>query len=185
MIIGVENIICIHTNTKKLYESCDSSEVATMAIIKRDPFDVFRSEMDSLFADMENRFQTLLPVSPAYSQKNRGLLAPGTSGFSVDIQDSEDEVTARADLPGCQKEMIKIRLLRSNMLQITCERVEEKQEDDKGFFIRERFFGSVSRSVPLPSEVTEEGAQATFENGILEVHFKKSPPEKCGDIPIS
>jgi len=156
-----------------------------MAIIKRDPFNVFRSEIDSIFADMEDRFQTLLPSFPAYSRREQNLLPVVSGEFSVDVKDTGDEIVAHADIPGCQKEMVKIRLVRPNVLQISCERSEEKQEEEKNYFIRERFYGSVSRSVPLPAEVTEEGAKATFENGILEVHFKKSPRESTGDIPIS
>ena len=155
-----------------------------MAIIKRDPFDVFRTEMDSIFSDMESRFHTLLPAIPSYSRRDRDLLPAVSGGFSVDVHEAGDEIIARADLPGCQKEGVKIRLVRPNMLQITCERSEEKQEEEKDFYIRERFFGSVSRSVPLPSEVIEDGAKATIENGVLEVHFKKNPRESTGDIPI-
>lgn len=156
-----------------------------MAIVKRDPLNIFRSEMDSIFADMENRFQTLLPTFPAYTQRDRNLLPVISGGFSVDVHDAGDEVIAHADLPGCQKDMVKIRLPRPNLLQISCERSEEKQEEEKDYFIRERFYGSASRSVPLPAEVTQEGAKATFENGVLEIHFKKSPPVSGGDIQIS
>jgi HSP20 family protein len=156
-----------------------------MAIIKRDPFDVFRREMDSLFSDMETSFHSLIPAFPVYTQKGRDLPALPSSGFSVDVHDSEDEVVARADLPGCEKEMVKIRLIRPNLLQITCERSDEKEEKEKDYYIRERFFGSVSRNIPLPSEVTDDGAKATFENGVLEVHFKKALKEITGDIPIS
>lgn len=156
-----------------------------MAIVKRDPFDIFRGEMDSFFAEMEDRFQNLLPTFPAYSRRDRDLLPVVTSGISIDVKDAGDEIVARADLPGCQKEGVKIRLLRPNMLQLTCERTEEKHEEEKDYFIRERFFGSVSRNIPLPAEVIEEGARATFENGVLEVHFKKSTKQISGDIPIS
>jgi len=158
-----------------------------MAIIKRerDPFDTIRNEMDSLFADMESRFNSILPAFPTYSQRSRDLPVLSTGGFSVDVKDSGDEIVARADLPGCQKEMVKVRLLRANLLQVTCERKEEKEEEETDYFIRERFYGSVTRSVPLPSEVTEENAKATFENGVLEIHFKKSLKETSGEILIS
>ncbi|WP_181391827.1 Hsp20/alpha crystallin family protein [Methanospirillum lacunae] len=158
-----------------------------MAIIKRerDPFEAFRTEMDSLFADMESRFHSLVPSFPSYSQRIREMPTLSTGGFSIDVRDESEEVVARADIPGCQKDMVKVRLIRPNLLQITCERKEEKEEEEKDFFIRERFFGTVSRSVPLPAEVSEDNAKATFENGVLEVHFKKSPREISGDIPIS
>jgi len=173
-----------YENFTRLY---DVLEVDQMAIIKRerDPFDVFRTEMDSLFADMESRYHSLLPSFPSYSQRNRDLPALAAGGFSVDVKDEGEVVVARADIPGCQKDMVKIRLVRPNLLQITCERKEEKEEEEKNYFIRERFYGAVSRSVPLPAEVTEDNAKATFENGVLEVRFKKSPREITGDIPIS
>lgn len=155
-----------------------------MAIIKRDPFNAFRGELDNMFAEMENRFQSILPTFPAYSQGGRELAPVFSGGFTVDVKEQGSQVIAKADLPGCTKENVKIRLVRPNLLQISCERTDEKEQEEKNFFIRERFFGSVSRSVPLPVNVTEDGASATFENGVLEVNFKKSEKESGGDIPI-
>jgi len=155
-----------------------------MAIIKRDPFHMFRGELDNMFAEMENRFQSLLPSYPAYSQGGRELSPVFSGGFTVDVKQQDDQVIAKADLPGCNKEDVKIRLVRPNLLQISCQRTDEKEQEDKDFFIRERFYGSVSRSVPLPVEVLEEGAQAKFENGVLEVIFKRAEKESGGDIPI-
>lgn len=155
-----------------------------MAIIRRDPFNIFRSELDNMFAEMENRFQSILPAFPAYSQGGREIVPTFSGGFTIDVKEQDDAVIAKADLPGCSKENVKIRLARPNLLQITCERVDEKEQEEKDFFIRERFFGSVSRSVPLPADVIEDGASATFENGVLEVKFKKSGREPGGDIPI-
>ncbi len=155
-----------------------------VALIRRDPFSIFRNELDNMFAEMENRFQSLLPSFPAYSQGSRELAPVFTGGFTVDVKETDDLVIANADLPGCNKENVKIRLIRPNLLQISCERKDEKEQEEKDYFIRERFYGSVSRSVPLPAEVTEEGASATFENGVLEVRLKKSGKESGGDIPI-
>lgn len=156
-----------------------------MAIIRRDPFGVFRSELDNMFAEMENRFQSFLPAFPAYSQSRREVSPIFSGGFTIDVKQQDDVVIAKADLPGCSKENVKIKLVRPNLLQISCERTEEKEQEEKDFFIRERFFGSVNRSVPLPIDVTEDGASATFENGVLEIKFKKSDKEVPGDIPIS
>ena len=138
-----------------------------------------------MFAEMENRFQSYFPTFPAYSQGGRELAPVFSGGFTIDVKQQDDQVIAKADLPGCNKDNVKIRLVRPNLLQISCERSDEMEQEEKDFFIRERFFGSVSRSVPLPSDVTDEGASATFENGVLEVKFKKSEKESGGDIPIS
>ncbi len=156
-----------------------------MAIIRREPGDIFRNEFDNLFAEMENRFQSLLPSFPAYSQRNRERYPVPGGGFTIDVQEKEKEIIATADLPGCMKEDVKIRLIRPNLLQISCERTEDTEDEGKDYFIRERFFGSVNRSVPLPADVTEDGAKAVFENGVLSITFNKSETRAGGEIPIS
>ena len=160
-------------------------ESGAMAIIRREPFNVFRSELDNMFAEMENRFQSFLPSFPAYSQGGRDLIPAFSGGFTVDVRQEGDSVIAKADLPGCNKEHVKIRLVRPNLLQISCERSGEREEEEKDYFIRERFFGSVSRSIPLPSDVSEDSASARFENGVLEVSFKRTEKASGGDIPIN
>ena len=61
---------------------------------------------------------------------------------------------------------------------------EEKKEEKEGYFLHERHFGSMARVVPLPKAVTEEGSTASFKNGVLEVHLKKSTKEQKGKISI-
>jgi len=38
--------------------------------------------------------------------------------------------------------------------------------------------------VPLPAEVTEDGARASFKNGVLEVRLKKVARETGTSIPV-
>jgi HSP20 family protein len=42
----------------------------------------------------------------------------------------------------------------------------------------------MDRMVRLPADVTEEGAAATFKNGVLEVRLKKTAAETKKKIPI-
>ena len=63
-----------------------------MAIIRREPFNVFRSELDHMFAEMENRFQSFLPSFPAYSQGGRELIPAFSGGFTVDVRQEGDSV---------------------------------------------------------------------------------------------
>ena len=50
--------------------------------------------------------------------------------------------------------------------------------------MRERIFGSMSRVITLPADVTDEGAAASFKNGVLEVHLSKYKAPKKGKIQI-
>jgi HSP20 family protein len=89
-----------------------------------------------------------------------------------------------ADLPGVDKEDISISLLNPNTLEIACERRSDKEEKDEGYYVRERMYGSMSRTVALPHDVTEKGASATFKNGVLEIRLKKSKEERGSRIKI-
>jgi len=119
-------------------------------------------DFDEMMAEMESRFTSLLSGLPAV----RGE-------FRVDVRDHEDEIIVVADLPGCEKEDVHLRLISPDLLQISCERRLEKEEEEVGYYIRERSFGAMRRTIALPADVTEEGASATFKNGVLEAHLKK------------
>jgi len=40
--------------------------------------------------------------------------------------------------------------------------------------MRERMYGTLRRVVVLPADVTENESKASFKNGVLEVHLKRS-----------
>ena len=59
------------------------------------------------------------------------------------------------------------------MLVIRGEKRAETEDKDRRF--SERFYGRFERRVPLPFEVEEDTAQASFENGVLTISLPKSP----------
>lgn len=103
----------------------------------------------------------------------------------VDVIDHDDEVIVRADMIiGDQKKDIKIDLIDSQALKIFCDRKGEKKDESENYSMCERSFGSMTRIVPLPKPVTEEGSHAIFKDGVLEVHLKKSKPGADSTIAI-
>ena len=58
----------------------------------------------------------------------------------------------------------------------------DKEEED--FLSVERTYGSFSRSIPIPAPVNEDGAKATFENGLLTVVLPKAEPRRKSKIEI-
>ncbi|HEX3157444.1 MAG TPA: Hsp20/alpha crystallin family protein [Gemmatimonadaceae bacterium] len=79
-----------------------------------------------------------------------------------------DEIVVRADLPGVRKEDIQIDVS-DDVLTLTGERQEQKEERDEGFFRREQRYGTFYRAIPLPEGVDEEQIEARYDNGVLEV----------------
>ncbi len=140
--------------------------------------------MDEMMADMENRFWgpsgRFLPAGGITDR-----MMPAIRGeFRVDIREHEDEVIVVADLPGAEKEDVRVTLLSPGTLEISAEKKSLKEEKEEGFYVRERMFGSMCRVMPLPHDVTDKGAVSSFKNGVLEVRLKKTTTERGAPIKV-
>ena len=149
-----------------------------MAEPRRYPPPIWR-EFERMMDEMDRRFRELTGglssqgYLPAPGFEHR--LLPALRGeFSVDVMDQDSEVVVAADLPGVKKEEISVSLVDSRTLDIRTKREEEKKETSEGFYVQERRRGEMERYIGLPSEVTGEGARATFTNGVLEIRLKKA-----------
>ena len=142
-------------------------------------------DFDDLRNELMTRFDRLMtsPLLPPGNFAER--IVPTLLGeLRVDVAEQEHEVIVVADLPGVEKENVEISLVNPRTLEIRCERKQEKEEKEEGYYLRERRSGVISRVIPLPVEVTDDGAAATFRNGVLEVHFKKKKIERGAKIKI-
>ena len=58
-------------------------------------------------------------------------------------------------------------------MQISGQIKEEKDTTEGNFALRERSFGSFTRSIPLPVQIKPEEARARYRNGLLEITLPK------------
>lgn len=142
---------------------------------------VRHSLLDNFFEDfnMFNRFAALSPgerslVNTDYSdyfpfQSNRLTF----NKPSLDIKDDGEDLVVTIDLPGVEKENIKLRLINPRLLELICEQNIDKEDDRDNYYVRERTYGYMKRMVSLPSDVTEIDAKTSFKNGVVELRFKK------------
>jgi HSP20 family protein len=147
-----------------------------------DPFDEVRrleEAIDSVFSDFwRTEGRRALPTSSKHGK--RGELAPTEEIIwspAVDIIDREKEIVVKADLPGVDKNNIKIKV-DPESISISGEIKKEKKEENETYYREERIYGKFSRVIPLPSEVDPEKAEAKFENGVLEITAPKVKPAK-------
>jgi HSP20 family protein len=113
------------------------------------------------------------------------MLPAQRAGFRVDVANTYREVVITADIiPGVLKKDITLTLISPHALEISCELKGENQEEKEGYFLWERRFGCMTRIIPLPRPVAEDGSSASFKDGVLEVHLKKSEQETKGKISI-
>lgn len=93
-------------------------------------------------------------------------------GLAVDVKDADGEFAVTADLPGFGKDDIDVEV-QDRTVRITADHETESETGDADYVRRERSKQSVSRSVTLPEAVDEDGAKATFTNGVLTVTLPK------------
>lgn len=105
---------------------------------------------------------------------------------AVDIHETADAFSITSDLPGLSKDDLDISV-EDNVLTISGERSSEtKSDEESGTWRRvERSFGSFSRSFSLPSSVDTSKVEATFENGVLELHVPKHETAQVRKITVS
>ncbi len=91
---------------------------------------------------------------------------------SVDIEEKEKEFRIIAELPGLNKEEIKINI-KDNLLSISGEKKKGKKIEDENYHRTERIFGSFQRTFRLPEYADQDNIAAKYEDGILNVSIPK------------
>ena len=93
--------------------------------------------------------------------------------FRTDIRDAGDKYVLEAELPGFNKEDIRLDL-KDGILTISAEHKENAdQKDEKGNYIRrERTWGSYSRSFDV-SDINTAQIKAGYQNGVLTLNLPK------------
>jgi len=132
-----------------------------------------RKDMDRLFDEFTkpSRRRRIWP-------KSEGLVNP-----SMDLYNRENDIVVRIELPGVKREDIDLTITKDTLIvKGEVKREEEVKEED--YFISERTYGNFSRTVQLPFDVENEKAQASMNNGVLEIVIPKREEAKPREIRI-
>lgn len=131
-----------------------------MMLIPRDNFDLF----DDIFTD------------PFFKRNDNKLMR-------TDIKEHDDNYVISVDLPGYDKENIKVDIT-DGYLTVSAKTDSENNEEERGKYVRrERYFGECSRSFYVGDDISVEDVDASFKNGTLimeipKMDSKKELPEK-------
>lgn len=90
----------------------------------------------------------------------------------VDIEETEQDYVIRAELPGLDKEKVKV-TVEDGVLTLSGERDLERTVEGKTYHRIERSHGTFSRSFTLPEDSDAESVAAQFTNGVLAVRVAK------------
>jgi HSP20 family protein len=93
--------------------------------------------------------------------------------FRVDVSETENAYTIRAELPGVKKDDINISI-DADQVAISAEVKNEKEVKDGERTLRaERYYGKVQRAFQLGQPVDENTASAKYADGVLELTLPK------------
>ncbi len=129
------------------------------SLVRQEPFDVAFPEF----------FRSLM-------RPMRLELEPGLE-IRVDLKENDKAYTVHAEIPGVKKEDIDV-TIDGNVVSIRAEVKREKEEKGEKMLRSERYFGAISRSFTLASDVDEKTATAKYADGVLELTL----PKKAGGV---
>jgi len=87
---------------------------------------------------------------------------------AIDVERDDGNLVVHAELPGIKPEEVKIEV-EDDILTVSGEHRETKDEKDKHYIRRERRYGSFARSVALPPGVDAKKIKAKTYDGVVEV----------------
>ena len=93
----------------------------------------------------------------------------------MDIAELKDKYEIKAEMPGMEEKDINLSV-EDGLLVISGEKKAEKEEKEKGYYLKECSYGTFSRSVRLPENVSDDKIAAKFNQGVLTIDMPKKEP---------
>jgi HSP20 family protein len=145
-----------------------------MSLVRWDPF-----------ADVDSLFNRMMPRSgrfPRLAMEDDGGVTFEWSP-TADISETEKEYLVRAELPGLNKDEVKV-TVGDGALTIAGERKQQKEDKNEKFHRVESYYGSFTRTFSLPDNVDADAIRCESKDGMLTVHIPKTGAKKPKEIAV-
>jgi HSP20 family protein len=142
-----------------------------MAVVRYSPFTDFETLPAGLraFQDTVNRL---------FAEPNGRPWVP-----PVDIQETENELIVKADVPDVDMKDIDVRM-ENGTLTLRGERKFKSDTNEGGWHRVERSYGTFERVFTLPDSVNAENVKADYKNGVLTITLPKKEIAKPRQIKV-
>ena len=146
-----------------------------MTIVRYNPNRVL-AEMGQ---DMDSIFHSFLEF-PSHRSSGNWSFSP-----RVDIIEEADQMKVVAEIPGMEKEDIKVQI-ENDVLTISGEKKQlTESKEDTNYMRSELCYGSFSRSFTLPEHIDSEKITADYKNGHLTIMLPKTEKSKPKEIKVA
>jgi HSP20 family protein len=131
----------------------------------------FREDIDRLFRQYRRSFG----VPRAFLE--------AAEAFSMDISETENTLTVKAELPGIKPGDIQI-IVNEDTLTIKGETKEDKAERGEDYQRLEKRSRSFSRTLKLPCRIHTDQVKATYKDNILQIDLPKCKQQEMRRVSI-
>jgi HSP20 family protein len=128
------------------------------------PLAQLRDDLNSLFEQFFGGGMSLM-----------GTEREGLRMWNLDVEEGENEITVRAEMPGFEPNEIDIQV-NNNTLTIQAERRQQGEQ--------QRSYRSYRRSLTLSAEVDADRANANYRNGVLELRLPRTAASRAKRITV-
>ncbi|WP_119418185.1 Hsp20/alpha crystallin family protein [Desertibaculum subflavum] len=132
------------------------------------PFFSLQSEINRMFDDAFRGF----PSGASISGLDK-VLSP-----AIDVKETEQGLEVSAELPGIEEKDLDVSIV-EDLLTIKAEKKQEQKKEEKGYYMMERSYGTVSRSIRLPFAADPSKVSATFDKGVLKIAVPRPAEEQA------
>ncbi len=141
-------------------------------VVRWDPF----REMLQLRRSMDRMMDESLMNGSNWDEPMRWALP-------VDVVENNDAYLVKASLPGVNPDDINI-TYDNHVLTLNTEVQAEEEKKEERYLLRERRYGSFTRSITLPNQVDASKIEASYSDGVLTLTLPKAEEVKPRRIQI-
>jgi HSP20 family protein len=102
----------------------------------------------------------------------------------VDVIERDDAYEVRAAVPGVKPEDVEVTVQGERVI-IRAESRAQEEKRDENWLMREHRYGTMQRTITLPSPVSSDSAEARVENGVLILRLPKAQVVHARRINVS
>lgn len=120
-----------------------------------------KTEIDKVF----DNFFTEWPARWSSAENMKTFFSP-----AVDVAETKEGIEIKAELPDMNKEDIHLEVQSDRLVLSGEKKFEEEKQEDKGYHLVERRYGSFKRAIPLPFNIENHAdIKANYDKGVLKV----------------
>jgi HSP20 family protein len=135
------------------------------------------SNFTDLHKTVDSLFRDFASALPGPTRRGNFFSLSGDSSVRCDIQENQDNYVVWMDLPGVNKDQVRLTGKESEVyLEVHLPELE--RDDLDKFVVMQRYHGNTWRKIQFPEDIKIEEAKANFQNGVLCLMIPKESPKK-------